>query len=116
MEKISTEMRALCEDITTSHKDRRNQIEALAKEAEAIRDNARRFVSDSKKLQQEMAKDLKKNLLENRKKLTRYVSSLREDFKKKEEAIRSDLAEASKIWNKMNKTLKAKKAERGDTR
>jgi hypothetical protein len=31
---------------------------------------------------------------------------LREDFRKKEREVRADLAEASKIWNEMKKTLR----------
>lgn len=41
--------------------------------------------------------------------LKEHVSSLREDFRKKEKEVRADLAEASSIWNKMNKTLETKK-------
>ena len=59
-----------------------------------------------------MAEGLRKGLKEDREELVKNVSSLREDFRKKEREIRADLAEVSKIWNKMNKTLEAKK--RGD--
>ncbi len=37
------------------------------------------------------------------------VSSLREDFRKKEEEIRADLAEAGSIWKNLHKILAAKK-------
>ncbi len=45
------------------------------------------------------------------KRLIRNVSSLRKDFRKKEEEIRSDLAEASKIWKRMKQALKTKRTE-----
>jgi gas vesicle protein len=109
MDNISGGMKSLCEDIVTSHEDRKKDINTLKKEAEAIKENARKFVSNCKRLHKEMAEDLRENLLKNREELIRYVSYLRDDFRKKEDEIRSDLAEASKIWNKMNETLKTKK-------
>ena len=56
-----------------------------------------------------MAQSLKKGFGEDRKKLIKNVSSLRESFRKKEKEIRADLAEASRLWNEMNKTLETKK-------
>ena len=109
MDNISGGMKSLCEDITTSHGDRKRSISDLTEQAEAVRDNARKFVDHCRKVHKEMAEDLTKGLKEDRKELIKNVSSLREDFRKKEKEIRADLTEASKIWSKMNKTLEAKK-------
>ena len=68
-------------------------------------------------IHKEMAANLRKHLTKNRKELIRNVTSLRENFRKKEKEIRSDLKEASEIWYKMGETLKAKKSrERGGTK
>jgi len=109
MDNVSGDMKSLCEDITGAHGDRKRSIKDLKEQAEAVRDNARKFVGHCRKVHKEMAKDLTKGLKEDRKELIKNVSSLREDFKKKEKEIRADLTEAGKIWNKMNKTLEAKK-------
>ena len=109
MDNISGGMKSLCEDIATSHGDRKRSISDLKEQAGAIRDNARKFVDHCRKVHQEMAEDLTKGLKEDRKELIKNVSSLREDFRKKGKEIRADLAEASRIWNKMNKTLESKK-------
>ncbi len=111
MDNISGGMKSLCEDIVTAHEDRKKDINTLKKEAEAIKENARKFVGHCKRLHKKMAGDLRENLLKNREELIRYVSYLRDDFRKKEDEIRSDLAEASKIWNKMSETLKIKKTK-----
>ena len=112
MDNISGDMKSLCEGIATSHGDRKRSIKDLREQAGVIRDNARKFVGHCRKVQKEMAEGLTKGLKEDRKELIKNVSSLREDFRKKEKEIRADLTEASRIWNKMNKTLEAKK--RGD--
>ena len=112
MDNISGGMKSLCEDITAAHGDRKRSIKDLKEQAETIRDNARKFVSHCRKVHKEMAESLTKGLKEDREELIKNVSSLREDFRKKEKEIRADLTEASRIWNKMNKTLEAKK--RGD--
>ena len=114
MENISGGMKSLCEDISITHGDRKRSIKDLKEQSGTIRNNARKFVSNSKKLHREMAKDLRKSLKDNREELIENVISLREDFRKKEKEIRSDLAEASKIWSKMNETLRRKK--RGEER
>jgi predicted nucleic acid-binding Zn-ribbon protein len=111
MGNISGDMKSLCEDITTGHADRTRGIKDLRKQAEAIRDDARKFVSHARELHEEMAKDLRKNLLENKEELVKNVKSLRQDFKKKEKEIKTDLAEASKIWNNLSKTLESKKTK-----
>ena len=112
MDTISGDMKSLCEDIAAAHGDRKRSIKDLKEQAETIRDNARKFVGHCRKVHQEMAEGLTKGLKEDREELVKNVSSLREDFRKKEKEIRADLAEASRIWNKMNKTLESKK--RGD--
>ena len=112
MDNVSGGMKSLCEDITTAHGDRKGSIKDLKEQAEAIRDNARKFVDHCRKVHKEMAEGLTKGLKEDRKELMKNVSSLRADFRKKEKEIRADLAEAGKIWSKMNKTLESKK--RGD--
>src|SRR3990167_1604277 len=109
MDNISGDIKSLCEDIATSHGDRKRSIKDLKKQAESIRDNARKFVDHCRKVHKEMAEGLTKGLKEDRIELIKNVSSLREDFRKKEKEIRADLAEASRIWNKMNKTLEDKK-------
>ena len=109
MDNISGDMKSLCEDIAAAHGDRKRSIKDLKEQAEAIRDNARKFVGHCRKVHKEMAEGLTKGLKEDREELIRDVSYLRDDFRRQEEEIRSDLAEASRIWSKMNKTLEAKK-------
>src|SRR3972149_9352373 len=112
MDNIAGGMKSLCEDIAAAHGDRKRSIKDLKEQAETIIDNARKFVGHCRKVHQEMSEGLTKGLKEDREELVKNVSSLREDFRKKEKEIRADLAEASRIWNKMNKTLESKK--RGD--
>jgi len=109
MDNVSGGIKSLCEDIAMSHGDRKRSIKDLKEQAESIRDNARKFVAHCRKVHKEMAEGLTKGLKEDRKELIKNVSNLRGDFRKKEKEIRADLAEASNIWNKMNKTLEAKK-------
>ena len=109
MDNISGGMKSLCEDLVAAHGDRKRSIKDLKEQAEAIRDNARKFVGHCRKVHKEMAEGLTKGLKEDREELIRDVSYLRDDFRKKEKEIRADLAEASRIWNKMNKTLESKK-------
>ncbi len=109
MDNISGGMKSLCEDIATSHGDRKRSIKDLKEQAEAIRDNARKFVDHCRKVHKEMSDGLKEGLSENRKELIKNVSSLRNDFRKKEKEICADLAEANRLWSSMNKTLEAKK-------
>ena len=106
---ISNGMKSLCEDITVSHGDRKRSIGDLKEQAEAVRDNARKFVDHCRKVHKEMAEGLREGLGEDRKELIKNVSSLRADFRKKEKEIRADLAEANRLWSSMNKTLEAKK-------
>lgn len=119
MGNISGGMKSLCEDIATSHGDRKRSIKDLTEQAEAVRDNARKFVDRCRKVHKEMAGGLKTGLSEDRLELIKNVSSLREDFRKKEQEIRADLAEANRLWSTMpacrtgrHKTIEVKK--RGD--
>jgi len=109
MDIIAVAMKSICEEIAESHGDRKRSIKALREQAEAVRENAWNFLANCRKVQKEMAAGLIKGLEEQREELQKNVSSLREDFRKKEKDIRADLAEASKIWNKTNETLRAKK-------
>ena len=84
-------------------------MEDLKEQAEAVRDNARKFVDHCRKIHKDMAKGLKTGLGEDRLELIKNVSSLRDDFRKKEKEIRADLSEANRLWSEMNKTLEAKK-------
>ena len=56
MGNIPSDMTSLCEDIATAHGDRKRSIKDLKEQAENIRDNARKFVKDCRKLNEEMAK------------------------------------------------------------
>ena len=109
MGNISDDMKSLCEDITTARADRKRSMEDLRQRAEAIRDNARKFVDHCRKVHKEMGEGLKEGLNEDRKELIKSVSSLRDDFRKKERDIRADLSEANRLWSTMNKTLGSKK-------
>jgi len=114
MDDVSSGMKSLCEDIMTGHEDRKSSIRQLKGQAEAIRDNAKKFLDDSKKLHKEMSKNLKKGLREGREDLIKNVNTLREEFKKREREVRADLAEASKIWDKMRETLRSRKTKSPD--
>jgi gas vesicle protein len=109
MNNIAGGMKSLCEDIITGRGGRKSTIQQLKGEAGTIRNNAKRFLSESKRFRDEMGKDLRKGLQEGREDLLKNVKALREDFREKEKEVKADLAEASKIWNKMNETLRDKK-------
>jgi gas vesicle protein len=111
MNNIAGGMKSLCEDIITGRGDRKSTIQQLKGEAEALRDNTRKFLAESKKFHEETSKDLKKGLREGKEDLMKNVNALREDFREKEKEVRADLAEANKIWNKMKETLKDKKTK-----
>ena len=111
MSNMPGDIKSLCEDITTGHADRGRSIKNLREQAETIRDNARKFVNDSRRIHKETAKDLRKGLAEKREELIKNVALLREDFRRKEREIRSDLTEASKIWSSMNAALKNKRSK-----
>lgn len=112
MDNISGSMKSLCEDIATAHEDREKSIKDLKEQVDVIRETTMIFLAENRKLHEEMSKDLKKGLQDKREELVKNVNVLKEDFREKGKEIRADLAEASKIWNKMHETLKAKK--RGD--
>ncbi len=109
MNHIAGGMKSLCEDIATGRGDRKTTLQQLKGDADAIRDNARKFLAESKKFHKETSKDLKKGLREGREDLMKNVNALREDFKEKEEEVKTDLAEATKIWNQMKETLRDRK-------
>lgn len=109
MNNASAGMKSLCEDITMSREDRRRSIQQLKEQAETIRDHARKFLTDSKKLHEKIGKELKRGLQESKKDLMENVGALREDFRRKGMEVKADLSEASKIWNQMNDTLRSKK-------
>lgn len=114
MDNVSGGMESLCEDILRCHENRKGDIKQLKSQTETIRDNTRKFLADSKKFHEEMSKDLRKGLREGRGDLTKNVNALREDFRKKEREVKADLDEASKVWNKMNETLRSKKTKSPD--
>ena len=109
MGNISGGMKSLCENITTARGDRKRSMEDLRQQAEAVRDNARKFVDHCRKVHKEMARGLTAGLNEDRIELVKNVTSLRDDFRKKEKEIRADLSEANRLWSTMNKTLASKK-------
>jgi uncharacterized coiled-coil DUF342 family protein len=109
MNHIAGGMKSLCEDIITGRGGRKSTLQQLKSEADTIRENAKKFLADSKKFHEEMGKGLKKALREGREDLIQNVNALREDFRKREKEVREDLAEASNIWNKMSETLRDKK-------
>jgi hypothetical protein len=111
MNNIAGGMKSLCEDIIKEHEDRKGTVKQLKVRSQAIRDNARKFLSNSKRFHGKMSKDLKKGLRESREDLIKNVNVLREDFRKKEREVKADLAEASKIWNKINEKLRNKKTK-----
>jgi hypothetical protein len=55
-------MKSLCEDLIKGHEDRKSSIRQLKEQAEAIRFNTRKFLADSKKIHEEMSKDLRKDM------------------------------------------------------
>jgi len=111
MDDIAGAMKSLCEDVKTDREGRKNTLQQLKKEADTIRENAKKFLADSRKFHEEMGKDLKEALREGREDLIQNVNALREDFRKREKEVRADLAEASNIWKKMEGTLKNKKTK-----
>lgn len=106
MNNIAGGMKSLCEDITTGCEYRKSTIKNLKGKVKALRDNARKFLADSKKLHEKMNKDLKESLQEGRKDLVKNVNALRRDFRKEENKVKTDLVEARKIWNRMSESLR----------
>jgi len=104
-------MRSVCEDIVTGRENRRDSIRQLKEQAQTIRNHARKFLEDSKKLHEEMGRTLRKDLQGGRENLIKNVRSLREDFKMKEKDLKEDLTEASRIWKKMCGNPRNKKAK-----
>ena len=106
MDNVSNGMKSICEEIITGHENRKGSINQLKGQVVVIRDNARKFLADSKRLHEEMSKDLKKRLQEGREDLIKNVKAMREDFRKKEREIRADLEEAGRIWKELGKRFK----------
>jgi uncharacterized coiled-coil DUF342 family protein len=111
MNNIAGGMKSLCEDIKMDREGRKSTLQQLKKEADTIRENAKKFLADSKKFHEEMGKNQKEALREGREDLIHNVNALREDFRKREKEVRADLAEASNIWKKMEGTLRNKKSK-----
>ena len=111
MNNIAGGMRSLCEDIKTGREGRKSTLQQLKSEADTIRENAKKFLADSKKFHEEMGKDLKEALRGGREDLIQNVNAPREDFRNREKEVRADLAEASNIWKKMEGTLRNKKTK-----
>lgn len=108
MDDFSGSMRDLSEDILAGHKDRRERIRELKDRTGVIKKDTAQFLDETRKLHTEMSKDLKNDLKKNRDNLLKSVNAMRDDFKKKEKEVRSDLAEAKKIWNDMKNILGGK--------
>lgn len=103
MNRASSGMRSLCEDIKIEREDRKNSIQELKKDTA-------QFLDETRRLHAEMGKDLKKDLKENRDNLLKDVNAMRDDFKKSEKEVRADLAEAKRVWNDMKNILGGKPA------
>jgi len=108
MDDFSNGMRTLSEDIIAGQKDRELKIQELKGQTSVIRENARMFVQESRRLHEEMSKNLQKGLLNDKKTLVKHVKALRVDFKNKEKEVRADLSEARKIWKEMKNTLRGR--------
>jgi gas vesicle protein len=111
MDKASAGMRSLCEDILRSREKRRIDIRRLKEQAQAIRENARKFLADSMKFQEEMNKKLRENLQDGKRGLMKDVGTFLEDFEKRKRELRADLAEASRIWNKTREAFRNSKGK-----
>lgn len=116
MADISGGMQTICKDIVKGYEERRNStqdrikdVEAIRRQAENLRDNARKFVETCKKLHKEMAQDLRAGLEKDRQTLVKDVNSLRKDFRHKLKEIQTDLKEAAKSWAQMSETLNSKR-------
>jgi len=109
MGNISSGMETICADIVNSHAQRNKSLKDLQKDVKFLRNDARKFVADSKKLHQKMAKNLEESLSLGRQDLTKSVDSLKKDFHKSQKEVRADLAQSSKAWSEMCKTLEGRK-------
>ncbi|MDD3978155.1 MAG: hypothetical protein PHI15_08400, partial [Methanomicrobium sp.] len=104
MDDFSNSMRTLSEDIIAGQKDRELRLRELKTQTCTIRENAKIFLQESRRLHDEMGRDLQKGLLHDKKDLVKHVKALRGDFKNKEKEVRADLSEARKIWKEMKNT------------
>lgn len=108
MDDFSGGMRNLSEDIISSHTGRKNRIRELKDRTDVIKKDTAEFLNETRRLHEEMARDLKKDLKENKKNLLKDVNAMRADFRKREKEVRADLTEAKKIWNDMRNVLGGK--------
>jgi len=116
MDNMSGGMKSLCDEIIKGYEQRKSSIKELKGQVNAIRGNARKFLTASKKSREQMSKALREGLREGPQYLVKNVNALREGFREKEKDVKTDLAEASKSWNKMNEILRSKKtkSKKGD--
>ena len=108
MDDISGSMRDLSEGIVAGHKERKNRIQELKDRAGTIRKDAASFLDETKRLHEEMGRELKSSLRESRAILLNDVNAMRDDFRKREKEVRADLAEAKRTWNAMKTILGGK--------
>ena len=108
MDDTSGGMRNLSDHILTSHRDRKETIKNLKTESDAIRKYTAQFLVQSRKLRDEMSKNLKEDLRLGRDHLLQEVNTMRDDFRSNEKRIREDLAEAKRIWSDMRNILGGK--------
>jgi gas vesicle protein len=106
MEKASAGMRSFCEDLVTGHENRKIGIKEMREQTQALRENARKFLTDSRKFHKKMGKNLRQNLEQGKKDLGKNVGAFIKEFRKKEKELKADLAEASRIWKGMCEDLK----------
>jgi len=108
MDDFSGGMRDLSEDIISGHKNRKNRIQELKDRTDVIKKDTAEFLDETRRFHEEMGKELKKDLKENKKNLLKDVNAMRADFRKREKEVRADLMEAKKIWNDMRNVLGGK--------
>jgi len=106
MGNVAIEMESMCAGILNSHAQRNKSLKDLHKNVKSLRNDARKFVADTRRFRQEMAKSLNGTLEKDREDLARDVDSLRKDFCESQKGLHSDLVSASKAWEKMSKMLK----------
>jgi len=106
MNKATAQMRSLCEGMLKDQGERKTVLKELGEEAHTLRENARKYLADSKRLHGEMSKDLRQQLEEGKRDLKRKVGAFLEGFGQKERDLREDLAEARRIWKKTQETLR----------
>lgn len=106
MEKTTAQMRSFCEGMLKGQGERKATLEKLREESRTLRENARKYLADSRRLHGEMSKELKQQLEDGKRNLKKKVGAFLEDFGKKEGDLREDLAEARRIWKKTQEILR----------